>query len=115
MSIPIIDILQPLGNFPVATAEHIGVNGESLDTVLNTKADTSSVSAKADKTYVDSQLAGKANNSDVTALQTAVNNKVEQIPGKSLSSNDYTNAEKSKVSSTAEEVARLASYFTVIS
>lgn len=93
MSIPIIDTLKPLGAFPAANAEDISCGNKRLDVVLE----------------------DKVNSSDMAALQKAVNQKVEQVPGKSLSTNDYTNEDKSKVDRTAEEVARLASYFTVIS
>lgn len=71
MSIPIIDTLRPLGNFPTAEAKDIDVNGTRLDNVLNIKANASDISAltadKADKSYVDTQLATKASTSSVSS------------------------------------------------
>lgn len=78
MSIPVIDTLKPLGNFPVAKAENIDVSGTSLDVALASK-----VSA--------TDLAGK----------------VDKVSGKGLSTNDYTNADKSIVTS-------LSNVFTIV-
>lgn len=87
MSIKIIDTLTPLGNFPVSKAENIDVSGTALSTVLN---------SKTDKTYVDTKLAEKANTSYVDS-ETA--KKVDKVSGKGLSSNDFTDYDKSKLSS----------------
>ena len=73
MSIPIIDQLRPLGNFPAVDASDVQVGNQRLSTVLSNTPTT---------TYVD----------DV------VENKVDKAEGKGLSTNDYTNAEKSKLS-----------------
>lgn len=72
MSIQVIDTLNPLGNFPIAKAENIDVSGTALNTVL----------------------AGKANTADISTLTA---NKVDKVSGKGLSTNDYTNSDKSKV------------------
>lgn len=40
---------------------------------------------------------GKKNADDITALTTTVNNKVDKVTGKGLSTNDYTNKDKSKL------------------
>ena len=55
MSISIIDILEPLGKFPVAKAEHIQCGDLRLDAVLN--ASTLELSKKVNKEYVDEQIA----------------------------------------------------------
>jgi hypothetical protein len=49
---------------------------------------------KADKTYVDTELAKKANTADVNA---ALATKVDKVEGKGLSTNDYTDADKEKL------------------
>lgn len=71
MSIQVIDTLKPLGNFNVAEANDIGINGAKLDSVVNSKASAADVNRiatdKADKSYVDEKLAEKANTSDVNA------------------------------------------------
>ena len=74
MSIPIIDQLRPLGNFPAVDASDVQVGNERLSTVLS---DTPS------KNYVDNALSGK----------------VDKETGKGLSANDYTTLEKTKLSS----------------
>ena len=52
------------------------------------------IAKKADKTYVDTELAKKANTADVNAALAA---KVDKEPGKGLSTNDYTDADKEKL------------------
>lgn len=73
MSIPIIDQLQPFGNFPAVDADAVQVGNQRLSTVLSNTPTT---------TYVDA----------------VVDNKVDKVEGKGLSTNDYTNTEKNKLS-----------------
>lgn len=74
MSIPIIDQLRPLGNFPAVDASDVQAGNQRLSTVLSNTPTT---------TYVD----------DV------VENKVDKVEGKGLSTNDYTNADKAALNS----------------
>lgn len=59
------------------------------------------------KSYVDTQLATKANAKDLSgyattaAMNSALGNKVDKVSGKSLSTNDYTTAEKNKLAGIA--------------
>lgn len=55
MSIQVIDKIKPLGDFPIADAENIDINGSRLDVVLAESAQ--SLSSKASKNYVDEQVA----------------------------------------------------------
>ena len=73
MSIPIIDQLRPLGDFPAVDASDVQAGNERLSTRLSNTPTTAQVDA-------------------------VVANKVDKVPGKGLSTNDYTNAEKSKLS-----------------
>lgn len=73
MSIPIIDQLRPLGDFPAVDASDVQAGNQRLSTVLSNTPTT---------TYVDA----------------VVENKVDKVEGKGLSTNDYTAAEKSKLS-----------------
>lgn len=68
MSIPIIDTLQPLGEFPAVNASDVQAGNERLDTVLS-------------------------------SINSAIAEKVDKSEGKGLSTNDYTTAEKTKLSS----------------
>lgn len=77
MSIKVIDTLSPLGNFPVAESKDIDCDGTALNTVL---------SSKTTKSYVDTETAKK----------------VDKVAGKGLSTNDYDNAEKSKVTTMSD-------------
>ena len=77
MSIPIIDQLQPLGNFPAVDASDVQVGNERLSTRLSNTPTTA---------QVDSIVA----------------NKVDKVEGKGLSENDYTTTEKNKLSGVAE-------------
>lgn len=43
MSVNVIDTIKPLGDFPVADAEDIDVNGEKLSTVLGSMPASSDV------------------------------------------------------------------------
>lgn len=69
MSIPIIDTLEPLGNFPAVDASDVQVGNKRLSQVLSETPSTA---------YVDN----------------VVENKVDKAEGKGLSTNDYTNADK---------------------
>ena len=85
--VSVIDTIKPAGNFAVAEAPDIQVGDKRLDEVLD----------------------GKAKSSDVAALQSG---KVDKVAGKGLSTNDYSDAEKSKLSSVESAVAKLNEYFT---
>lgn len=79
------------------------LNKVSFEELQGTK-DGDVVNAKA--------LSALINNSgDATKLESEVNtlksSKVDKVSGKGLSTNDYTNADKNKVSSTATELATL--------
>ena len=69
-----------------------------VNTELAKKADKTYVNTelakKADKTYADTELAKKANTADVNAALAA---KVDKEEGKGLSTNDYTDADKEKL------------------
>lgn len=73
MSIPIIDQLRPLGNFPAVDASDVQVGNERLSTRLSNTPTTSQVDA-------------------------AVANKVDKVEGKGLSTEDFTTSEKTKLS-----------------
>lgn len=69
----------------------------AVDTALGNKADKS---ATYTKTEVDTALNAKANATDVYSksdVDTALDGKVDKETGKRLSTNDYTNAEKTKL------------------
>lgn len=85
--VSVIDTIKPAGNFAVAEAPDIQVGDKRLDEVLD----------------------GKAKSSDVAALQSG---KVDKVAGKGLSTNDYSDAEKSKLSSVESAVSKLNEYFT---
>lgn len=68
MSIPIIDTLKPLGNFPVVNSGDVDVNGVRLDDALQGKANTE---------YVNAELKSKADTSSVSALQKSINDKAD--------------------------------------
>ena len=74
MSIPIIDQLRPLGNFPAVDASDVQAGNERLSTRLSNTPTTAQVDA-------------------------VVANKVDKVDGKGLSSNDYTNADKAALNS----------------
>lgn len=73
MSISIIDQLKPLGDFPAVDASDVQAGNQRLSEILSNTPTT---------TYVDS----------------VVENKVDKVDGKDLSTNDYTTAEKNKLS-----------------
>lgn len=89
MSVPIIDTLQPLGKFPVVNDKDVQCGSVRLDAAL----------------------ASKVNNGDMTS---ALSGKVDKESGKGLSTNDYTDAEKAKVSNAASEISKLNGYFTLV-
>ena len=83
---------------PVTRTDSIKHGNDMLNTVIN--AAVSTANAKADKTYVDTELGkkadksevnGKANASDVAALQTAVNGKADSSTVSALSERVSTN------------------------
>lgn len=125
MSIHVIDTFEPLGKFPVVHSKDIDCdNGKRLDAALNSKAESSTVSAlqaevngKADAqalTNLQTEVNTKASSAALSSLQTEVNGKVSKESGKGLSANDYSDAEKAKVSNTASEVSRIGGYFTMV-
>lgn len=133
MSIPVIDTLNPLGDFPVVNSSDVDVNGKRLDTVLESKVNKSEISeiatGKADKTYVDEQLANKADSSSVSgkaeksyvdselekkADRNALAGKVDKVDGKGLSENDYSNSERDKVTAANEAATTLNLMFRLV-
>lgn len=72
MSIPIIDQLSPLGDFPAVDASDVQAGSERLSARLSNTPTTAQVDA-------------------------IVANKVDKVPGKGLSANDYTTTEKDKL------------------
>ena len=74
MGIKIIDQLQSMGNYPVVDATDVQAGNERLSTVLSNTPSTA---------YVDNAVSGK----------------VDKEAGKTLTSNDYTSEEKSKLNS----------------
>lgn len=65
-------------------------------------AEANSGNRLADKAYVDTGLAGKADadhTHDNSALDAAIDSKVDKIEGKGLSTNDFTTAEKERLAS----------------
>ena len=73
-----------------------------VDTALNNKADKSTIYTK---TEIDTVLETKANTADVYSksdINAALNNKVDKETGKGLSTNDYTDSEKTKLNSLVE-------------
>lgn len=117
MSIPIIDQLRPLGNFPAVDASDVQAGNKRLSQVLSETPSTTYVDSvvenKVDKVEgkglstndftngykskldgLDAALAAKANTSDVTS---DLSGKVDKVDGKGLSTNDYTTEEKNKL------------------
>ena len=54
---------------------------------------------------------GKQNADDIAALKSG---KVDKVEGKGLSQNDYSDAEKAKVSNAASEISKLNGYFVLV-
>lgn len=92
---------------------------DNLPSNLNSKADASDLTAAQNQlnslndemASLSSTVSSKANSSDLTALAQTVgtkanssdlNSKVDKITGKGLSTNDFTTAEKNKLSGIAE-------------
>ena len=79
----------------------------NLQTTLDGKSATGHDHAIADTTGLQTALDGKSATghghviADVTGLQTALDSKVDEIAGKGLSANDYTDAEKTKLAGIA--------------
>lgn len=82
------------------------VTGKELSTndftnVLKTKLD--GIATQATKNQTDTHLLARSNHtgsqaiSTITNLQTSLNNKVDKVTGKQLSTNDFTNALKTKL------------------
>ena len=77
-----------------------GGGGDDIDVDLSSYAKKSDLEVKADKSYVDSAIESVDVSSQLTnyATKTELGNKVDKIDGKGLSTNDYTTAEKNKLS-----------------
>ena len=73
----------------------IGEGGGKVDTVAGVQADTAKDIPKAEL----ATALGVDEKADKTATETALGNKVDKAAGKGLSSNDFTTAEKTKLSS----------------
>lgn len=95
---------------PTYSSDQIWV-GEDMDVCLtdelnDVKSDIEGLqTSKANVNHIHTEYApmehvhaGYATTSDVSQLQAQVANKVDQVDGKSLSSNDYTDTEKNKLS-----------------
>ena len=78
------------------------VSGKGLSTNDYTSADKkklSGIETEANKTVVDTALSDTSTNPvQNKVVNTALNNKVDKVSGKGLSTNDYTTAEKNKLS-----------------
>lgn len=73
-----------------------------VDTALSAKANSADVYSKSD---IDTAMSAKADKSTTytkTEIDTALGDKVDKVSGKGLSTNDYTNAEKTKLAGIAE-------------
>lgn len=105
MSIPVIDTLHALGNFPVVDYTEVQCGNFRLDAVLSQSA--ASLALKADKTYVDTELAKKVDTSSMSSkadksyVDTELAKKIDKVNGKGLSTNDYTTADKNKLAGIA--------------
>ena len=77
-----------------------GGGGDDIDVDLSSYAKKSDLEVKADKSYVDSAIESVDVSSQLTnyATKTELGNKVDKVGGKGLSTNDYTTAEKNKLS-----------------
>lgn len=87
-----------LSNKP--TIPTVDVTKSYVDTQLATKANASNVYTKAE---VDSKVSSvyRVKGSVTAAMNSALGNKVDKVSGKSLSTNDYTTAEKNKLAGIA--------------
>jgi hypothetical protein len=89
---------QDLSGYATTAQLATKANSSDVTTSLATKANASDVTTglatKANSSDVTTSLAAKANASDVT---TGLATKVDKVTGKELSTNDYTNAEKTKL------------------
>lgn len=88
---------------PVTTSEFIKHGDKWLDQAVD--AAVSAVNSKADKTYVDTELAKKANTSAVTALETKVNSKADASAVSQLQTAVNSKADSSTVSAISERVS----------
>lgn len=77
------------GTHPVVSANNVNTAAGRLDVVLNSTA--TNLNKKVDKTYVDGELASKADASIVAQLQTTVNNKADASAVAALSSSVAAN------------------------
>lgn len=101
-------------------------NSSDVNSALSGKvsnADFNTFKARTDNPHgvTKSQvgLANVDNTSDLdkpvsTATQDALNSKVSKEPGKGLSTNDYTEAEKAKLMYAVDETTKLKGYFTLL-
>lgn len=75
------------------------VNKSYVDRAVGSKADQDDLSSLA------TTVGGKADNSALTALATLLDEKVDKVTGKDLSTNDFTDADKTKLNSLTNDVA----------
>lgn len=98
-------------NALAAKADQATVNNQ-----LNTKASITYVDntaeQKIDKITYYTEMPDKVNRNELQPLQTAIENKVDKVSGKDLSSNDFTNALKAKLEALTgnEEMPDLSAY-----
>lgn len=88
---------------PVSTAQAAAIAEAKANVQTNLSGHTNNKSNPHTVTKAQVGLGNVDNTSDVnkpvsTAQQTALNNKVDKVSGKGLSTNDYTTAEKTKLS-----------------
>ena len=77
------------GTHPVVSANNVNTAAGRLDVVLNSTA--TNLNKKVDKTYVDGELAKKADKTALTALQNTVEGKADKTTVSALSSRVSTN------------------------
>lgn len=75
------------------------VAGNNITLTPNATSDTLTIAADAEPITIDSEIDSTSENPvQNKVIATALNNKVDKISGKGLSTNDYTTAEKNKLS-----------------
>ncbi len=83
------------------------VNNKTGDVVLNANdVGAETPSAAQNKANAALSAAKSYTDQEVTSLSNTVNNKVDKVAGKGLSTNDYTDAEKQKNQANATELTK---------